>query len=65
MKMPTIITTNLDGRELKKKLSQDDGVDRIEDRLFEICYPIEIKGESRRKENIKEKEARIMKLLEK
>ena len=45
---PMIVTTNLIPEQLKKKLTAEDGVVRTYDRLIEMCYPIEIKGPSRR-----------------
>lgn len=54
-KLPTISTTNITPRELKDRLTQRDLVPRTADRLFELCYPVEIKGESRRVENARKK----------
>ncbi len=61
--LPTIVTTNVEPDSLRKKLMQADGVNRIEDRLFEICYPVRISGESKRVENVRKKERLILDLL--
>jgi len=61
---PCIITTNLDREGLKHKLAGDDGVYRTYDRIIEMCYPIEVKGTSRRAEAAREKEDLIRKLIE-
>ncbi len=60
---PCIITTNLTREGLKKKLTGDDGISRTYDRIVEMCYPIEIRGQSRRIETAKEKEEVIKKLI--
>ncbi|RGM94285.1 ATP-binding protein, partial [Fusobacterium mortiferum] len=50
---PLIITTNLEFSkdesrcEIAKKFSMG-GKNRIRDRIVEMCYPVEIKGKSRR-----------------
>lgn len=61
---PCIITTNLDKEGLKHKLAGDDGVFRTYDRIIEMCYPIEVKGRSRRAEAARSKEDLIRKLIE-
>lgn len=48
---PFIITTNLSADEIKK--TQDIGYSRIYDRILERCFPIEIDGASRRRQNVK------------
>lgn len=45
--LPLIVTTNISFKEIGS--AQDIKYSRIYDRLIEMCYPIEIKGESRRK----------------
>lgn len=50
-RLPMIITTNLSIKELK---SLDDiSTGRIYDRILERCFPIEFKGESHRRKNIR------------
>ena len=49
--LPFIITTNLSAEEIKK--NGDIGYSRIYDRILERCFPIEVKGESRRRQNLK------------
>lgn len=63
-KKPLIVTTNLTPEQLKQKMTQQDKVPRTYDRLIEMCYPIEIKGKSRRIEKAREKENIIKSLLE-
>lgn len=50
--LPFIITTNLTAAELKKP--QEVGYSRIYDRILERCFPVEVSGNSRRRENLKE-----------
>jgi DNA replication protein DnaC len=50
--LPMIITTNLTADEIKKP--QDVGYSRIYDRILERCFPVEISGVSRRKQNVKD-----------
>lgn len=50
--LPMIITTNLGMDELSKQ--QELAQTRIYDRILERCFPIQIKGESRRKQNGRE-----------
>lgn len=59
--LPMIITTNLSIEELKKP--KDIGNSRIYDRILERCHPVEVKGNSKRREKIKESYFRINKLL--
>lgn len=49
--LPFIITTNLTAEEIKKP--QEIGYSRIYDRVLERCFPIEVSGVSRRKQNLK------------
>lgn len=62
---PLIITTNLEFSkdesrcEIAKKFSMG-GKNRIRDRIVEMCYPVEVKGKSRREID----EKRFFKLLE-
>ncbi len=60
---PCIITTNLTRAGLNKKLTGEDGISRTYDRIVELCYPIEVKGSSRRIETAKDKEEIIKKLI--
>ena len=48
--LPLIITTNLTTDEIKKP--QDIGYSRIYDRVLERCFPVEVKGVSRRRQNV-------------
>ena len=50
--LPFIITTNLSGEEIKKP--QDVGYSRIYDRILERCFPVEVSGASRRRQNVKD-----------
>lgn len=63
-KKPCIITTNLTREGLKKKLTGDDGVSRTYDRIVEMCYPIQVQGQSRRIKAAKDKEELLNKLLD-
>lgn len=62
-KKPTITTTNLTPEQLREKLKGNDGVARTYDRLIEMCIPIKINGESKRRIIAEEKEAMIKKLF--
>lgn len=59
---PMILTTNLNTNQLREKLKSDDMVERTYDRLMAMCSKIEIKGNSRRIQQGKEK-ADIIKSL--
>lgn len=48
--LPFIITTNLTSNELKKP--EEIGYSRIYDRILERCFPVEVAGESRRRQNV-------------
>ena len=50
--LPFIITTNLTAQELKTP--QDIGYSRIYDRILERCFPVEVSGVSRRRQNVKD-----------
>lgn len=50
--LPFIITTNLTAEEIKKP--QDIGYSRIYDRILERCFPVEVAGASRRRQNVKD-----------
>lgn len=50
--LPFIITTNLTAEEIKKP--QEVGYSRIYDRILERCFPIEVSGASRRRQNVKD-----------
>ncbi|WP_077369688.1 ATP-binding protein [Anaerosalibacter sp. Marseille-P3206] len=62
-KKPCIITTNLSREGLKEKLTGEDGVSRTYDRIVEMCYPIQVQGQSRRIGSAREKEEIVKKLL--
>lgn len=62
-KKPCIITTNLTREKLKEKLTGDDGISRTYDRIIEMCYPIEVQGQSKRVNSAREKEEILKKLL--
>ncbi|MGN0180393.1 MAG: ATP-binding protein [Monoglobaceae bacterium] len=49
--LPMIVTTNLTGEELKS--AADIGKKRIYSRLFEMCIPVEVKGEDLRREKLR------------
>lgn len=50
--LPFIITTNLTIDEIKKP--QDISCSRIYDRILERCFPIEVSGGSRRRQNVRD-----------
>ena len=50
--LPTIITTNLSGEEIKNPV--DIRKQRTYSRLLEMCIPIEVKGTDRRREKLKD-----------
>ena len=50
--LPFIITTNLTAEEIKKP--QDLGYSRIYDRILERCFPVEVAGQSRRRQSVKD-----------
>ena len=60
---PLIVTTNLEPDDLKKKLTNKDGITRTYDRIFEICRPIEMNIESLRVIKGKEKQISFMNTL--
>lgn len=49
--LPMIVTTNLTGEELKS--AADTNKKRIYSRLFEMCIPVEVKGEDLRREKLR------------
>lgn len=49
--LPLIVTTNLSSAELKNPA--DIRKQRIYSRIFEMCVPVEVKGQDRRKEKLK------------
>lgn len=59
--LPLIITTNLTSEELKKPL--EIRKKRIYSRLFEMCFPIEVKGKDRRKQKLREEFGEIGEML--
>lgn len=50
--LPFIITTNLTSEELKK--TGEIGYSRIYDRILERCFPVEVTGASRRRQNLRD-----------
>lgn len=50
--LPLIVTTNLTAEELKNAV--DVRRQRVYSRLFDMCFPIEVKGVDRRRERLKE-----------
>lgn len=58
---PIIVTTNLTGEELKHP--RDIRSSRVYSRLYEMCYPFEVKGVDKRKLQLKEKSTRFRKML--
>lgn len=61
-RVPVIITTNMSSEELKNP--GDINLLRITSRLFELCFPFEVKFLDRRKTNLKENYGKIKTLLE-
>lgn len=59
--LPLIVTTNLSAEELKKP--GDIQYARIYDRILEMCFPIEVSGKSRRREEMRETYTDVKKLL--
>lgn len=59
--LPLIVTTNLTLRDLKNPSNIDNG--RVYDRILEKCFPIEITGASRRRQNISREYASMKELL--
>lgn len=59
--LPLIVTTNLTIEEIKKP--GDRGRTRIYDRIIERCFPIEVKGGSRRRKAVREGYEDMKKLL--
>lgn len=59
--LPLIITTNLTSDELKRPA--EIRKKRIYSRLFEMCFPIEVKGKDRRKQKLREEFSEIGNLL--
>lgn len=50
--LPFIVTTNLTTDEIKRP--QDVGYSRIYDRILERCFPVEVSGTSRRRQNVRD-----------
>jgi len=61
-KRPMIVTSNYTMDELRQRLDYD-GVNRIVDRLAEICVPIKIDGPSIRQQKAAQKRTEFIKLL--
>lgn len=60
--LPMIITTNLSIDEIK--IPNNIGYERIYDRILEKCFPIEVKGISKRRRAIKQNYENVKNLLE-
>lgn len=60
--MPMILTTNLDLQEMMS--TEDIRYRRIYDRIFETCYPVNIPGESFRRQSAAQRFDRMQKLME-
>lgn len=58
-KLPLIVTTNMTLKELTAPKANG----RIYDRILEMCHPVEVAGESRRKEKLKNDYQTMNKLL--
>ena len=58
---PLIVTTNLSSDELKHP--SDIRKERVYSRLFEMCFPVEVTGRDRRKEQLKSDFREMQKLL--
>lgn len=52
---PTIISSNLDMKQLSDHLTGSDGIARTFDRIIEMCVPVTYKGTSKRKKSSKGK----------
>ena len=59
--LPLIITTNLTADELKNPA--EIRKKRIYSRLFEMCYPLEVKGKDRRKQKLRQEFSEIGEML--
>ena len=59
--LPMIITTNLAIDEIKKP--QDVCYSRIYDRIIERCFPVEVSGNSRRRQNVRDSYFETKKML--
>ena len=60
--LPLIVTTNLTPQELKN--ATDIRKQRVFSRLFEMCFPLEVPGEDRRKKKLRDEIGELRKLLE-
>ncbi len=58
---PLIVTTNLSKNEMEHP--SDIKYSRVYDRVLEMCIPIAVKGESRRKSNAKKIKEDVGKLI--
>lgn len=59
--LPMIITTNLSGEDFKNP--DDIRMERIYDRILEMCFPIEMSGHSRRRAEAKQSYAGVKEML--
>ena len=60
--LPMILTTNLSINQMKNPESME--YSRIYDRIFEVCYPIHMAGDSMRTQKAKERYYEMAKLIE-
>lgn len=60
-KLPLIVTTNLPLKELTSPASV--GYGRIYDRVLEMCHPVKVEGESRRRQKVKDSLADMNEML--
>ena len=61
-RLPVIVTTNMSGAELKNPT--DTSLQRVTSRLFELCFPFEVKYTDRRKTALKDNYEDFIKLLD-
>lgn len=59
--LPVILTTNLTGAEMKEP--KEVARQRITSRIYEMCFPIEITGVDRRRENLQKDYKRLKEML--
>ena len=61
-RLPLILTTNLSLRQMQE--TTDLRYQRIYDRVFQVCYPVEVTGTSRRKREAAKLYREMTELLE-
>lgn len=59
--LPLILTTNLTGEQMKEP--KEVARQRIQSRIYEMCFPVEITGSDRRRENLQQDYKRLKGLL--